>query len=79
MKTTISKGVNLTRLRKAFKGCKLISSCINDKAVTIIKVKVNTGVIVTFKINPIDEIDENTRKLVMYLHNLPREYEEINI
>ena len=75
----ISKGVNLTRLRKAFKGCKLLSSYINLEGVTILKILVKEGVVTTFKINPINEIDENAEKLLLYLHNLPRAYEEINI
>ena len=75
----IYKGVNLSRLRKAFKGCKLISSWINDQGVTILKIWVKEGIITTFKINPIGEGDDNAVKLLLYLHNLPRAYEEINI
>ena len=70
--------VSLTRLRKAFKGCKLLSFAVIDN-VSVIKILVKQGIVTTFKIYPLKEGDDNALKLLLYLQNLPRAYEEINI
>ena len=74
----ISKGVNLTRLRKAFKDCKLLSFVEVD-GVIVIKVWVKQGIVTTFHINRLEDVDENTYNLVSYLKGLPAYYREINI
>lgn len=73
-----SKEVSLTRLRKAFKGCKLLSFVEID-GVSVIKIWVKQGIVTTFKINPLEEVDDNAAKLVEYLKALPTYYQEINI
>ena len=78
MKTTKTKKVSLTRFRKAFKDCKLISFVEVD-GVIVIKVWVRQGIVTTFHINRLEDVDENTYNLVEYLKGLPTYYREINI
>lgn len=73
-----TKKVSLTRLRKAFKDCKLYSFVEVD-GVIVIKVWVKQGIITTFHINRLEDVDDNTCKLVEYLKGLPAYYREINI
>ena len=73
-----NKEVSLTRLRKAFKGCKLLSFD-EVNGVSLIRVWVKHGIVTTFKINPLEEVDDNAAKLVEYLKGLPTYYREINI
>ena len=73
-----SKEVSLTRLRKAFKGCKLLSFD-EVNGVSLIRVWVKHGIITTFRINIWKEVDDNDYKLVEYLKGLPTYYQEMNI
>lgn len=78
MRTTKTKKVSLTRFRKAFKDCKLLSFVEVD-GVIVIKVWVKQGIVTTFHINRLEDVDENTYNLVSYLKGLPAYYREINI
>lgn len=75
---TKTKNVSLTRFRKAFKDCKLYSFVEVD-GVIVIKVWVKQGIVTTFHINRLEDVDENTYNLVEYLKGLPAYYREINI
>lgn len=78
MKRQTKNKVSLTRLRKAFKDCKLLSFVEID-GVIVIKVWVKQGIVTTFHINRLEDVDDNTYKLVEYLKGLPTYYREINI
>ena len=70
--------VSLTRLKKAFKGCKLFSFVEVDRVI-VIKIWVKDGIFTTFHINSLEDVDDNTYNLVEYLKGLPTYYREINI
>lgn len=78
MKITKTRKVSLTRLRKAFEDCKLLSFD-EVNGVSLIRVWVKHGIVTTFRINPLEEVDDNAAKLVEYLKALPTYYQEINI